>query len=500
MKIVILDRNNAVLEYFSSLLENFDVKTFSNEKESLEYVKNKKDEIDFIFVEEFFYETFIEINLNSFFIILFFEIKDLEIKERIYYSIQKDILPLEFKAKFSIIKKLREYFLKENQKKSELKNIILYKEQHEEIAIQKQLKLFSNELSMFYENDYMIETYFHSKDLLSGDGVLTKRIDENRYFVAVIDAMGKGLSASLTSTNSVGFLHYALIQSLEHNDFNFKYIIESFVNYIKSILIENETLCFVAGYVENNSFEFVNFGMPPIYVDREKIRANNMPVNEWTDEINVSNVEFKKDILMFSDGLIECETKNERLYLTRFKQLLPNFIFLNDILRDYKKNAIQSDDTTIIYLKKEKWEFKKLYSETIDISIDNINEFLRNFDSKIKVENIEKMSFILQELLMNSYEHSALKLQKLKNSVLRKDKIDLENDTEIKAEINILENDLFVKLEYIDNGDGFDIDVLKTLGKDKFHGRGIKMIKSIADGFFYNPKGNGVNIYFIKAK
>ena len=54
------------------------------------------------------------------------------------------------------------------------------------------------------------------------------------------------------------------------------------------------------------------------------------------------------------------------------------------------------------------------------------------------------------------------------------------------------------KLNFWDNGEGFDISILKTLGRNKLHGRGIKMMKSIADAVFYNKQRNGVNIYLKK--
>jgi serine phosphatase RsbU (regulator of sigma subunit) len=497
MKVVILDRNIAVLDYFSFLLKNckIEVKTFLKEKECLKYLADNKD-IDFIFLEDFFYEKFLDKCLNSFLIILSFEIKELNIN-RIYYRMKKDILPLEFNAKFSIIKKLREYFLKEEKEKSKLNEVISYKETQEEMATQKQLKLFSNELTIFYENDFLIETYFHSKDILSGDGLITKRIDENRYFVAIIDAMGKGLGASLTSSNSVGFLNYVLSQALKHKDFNFPKILESFINYVKSILIENETLCFIIGYIENNKFTFVNFGMPPIYIDREKVRSNNMPLSEWSPNPKIDTIEFKKDILMYSDGLIECWTKEEELYLKRFKKLLPKFTFLHDIVTDFKKHAIQSDDTTIIYVKKEKFKFNKIYEKEVAISKENIDKFLKEFDN-FEIAKKEKVEFVLQELLMNSYEHSLLKLGKLKDAILKDNEIKIKGENSIEAKIDIYEDDKFIKIEYSDNGEGFNIDILKTLSRNKLHGRGIKMMKAITDGFFYNYKGNSVNIFIYK--
>jgi serine phosphatase RsbU (regulator of sigma subunit) len=472
MKIIILDRNIAVLEYFSFLLRNFNIITFTNKEDCFNYLENNSD-IDFIFVEDFFYKDFLDKYLDAFLVILSFKIKKLEIKNRVYDYINKDITPLEFQIKFQIIKKLREYFLKEKKEKRELTDVLFYKELQEEMATQKQLKLFRDELTMFYENDFLIESFYKPKDILSGDALLTKRLDENKYFVAIIDAMGKGLSASLTSSNSVGFLSYVISEELNNNNFNFNKIIKNFTNYIKSILIEDEELSFVAGYIENNKFTYANFGMPPIYIDRKKFKPNNLPLSEWNENIQINEVEFQDDILMYSDGLNESETKDGSVYLTRFKELLPKFVFLNDIVKDFKKNAIQSDDTTIIYIKKGKFKLKKIYEKEIKIaSTHDIDEFLKSFN--IEIPKKEKIEFILQELLMNSYEHSFLKLKNLKNAFLKDNKLEIEkNSNFIKVKISIYESDKLIKVHYTDEGKGFDIDILKKLSKNKLHGRGI---------------------------
>jgi len=505
MKVLIYDRNVSVVEYISNIMSKFsniEIQTFNNLTTLLHFLDENNEKIDFVLIEDKFYEEVSGISSNFFLIILTFDISlKIDLSHRIFYKLKKDIPEIEFKSKFDILIKLREYVKNEELEKLTLKEVLAYKDQHEEIAIQKQLKLISNELSMFYENDFIIESYFNPKELLSGDAILTKRVGENRYFFAVIDAMGKGISASLTSINSVGFLYYSITKGIEHNNFNIKRHMEDLVNYTKSILIENEALCLVAGYVDNNILHYANFGMPPIYIDRKKFKPNNMPIHERTPVSNivVSKVKFQKDILMFSDGLIEPFTKDNRLYLSRFKEILPNFTFLKDLTKDFEINAIQGDDTTILYLKKETFKMKKIFKAQIQINKDNIDKFLLEFDKETCLFK-NKIEFLLQELLLNSYEHSSLLLSQKKDSFLRNNQniTHIENQENIIANVELYENDKFIKLNFWDNGEGFDISILKTLGKNKLHGRGIKMMKSIADGVFYNTKRNGINIYLKK--
>jgi hypothetical protein len=90
MKVVVLDRNLAVLDYFSLLLTNckMDVTTFSEEEECLKYLDDNKD-VDFLFIEKFFWKKFVNKYLDSFLIILSFEIKELNMN-RIHYKPVKE--------------------------------------------------------------------------------------------------------------------------------------------------------------------------------------------------------------------------------------------------------------------------------------------------------------------------------------------------------------------------------------------------------------------------
>jgi len=54
--------------------------------------------------------------------------------------------------------------------------------------------------------------------------------------------MGKGLSAAVTSIMSVAFLNHAVDRAIEFNDFNLSSTVESFLVYIKKILLEEEIL------------------------------------------------------------------------------------------------------------------------------------------------------------------------------------------------------------------------------------------------------------------
>jgi hypothetical protein len=123
--------------------------------------------------------------------------------------------------------------------------------------------------------------------------------------------------------------------------------------------------------------------------------------------------------------------------------------------------------------------------------IININNFLKEFDNLKIIEILkDKIKFIIEELLMTSYEYNNL----LKS---KKDEVDIKSS--IESKIEIYENDKFMKIEYSDNEDGLNVDMFKPIVNSLYE-RTINKIKPITDGFFYNSKGNGAYIFFYKDK
>ncbi|RUM56031.1 MAG: hypothetical protein DSY40_02890, partial [Nautilia sp.] len=111
-----------------------------------------------------------------------------------------------------------------------------------------------------------------------------------------------------------------------------------------------------------------------------------------------------------------------------------------------------------------------------------------------------KIVFVLNELLLNLLEHSVLKMKENKQNIIKNDtKIEYNNINRF-ATINIYSNKNFVIITLEDkDGKEFEInDVLKKEWFDRYHGRGIKMLKKLTDGLYYNTKGNRIKVYLKK--
>jgi hypothetical protein len=64
-----------------------------------------------------------------------------------------------------------------------------YQEKQEENALKKQLKLTTNELEMFFENNFMFDIFYKPKDTLDGDMIYSKKLNKNEYLCVMVDAM-----------------------------------------------------------------------------------------------------------------------------------------------------------------------------------------------------------------------------------------------------------------------------------------------------------------------
>ena len=118
---------------------------------------------------------------------------------------------------------------------------------------------------------------------------------------------------------------------------------------------------------------------------------------------------------------------------------------------------------------------------------------------KLDIKVVNRVVFILNELLLNCLEHTVLKISKNKHKIIQKNEKIEYNGEEKFANLLILESENYIILDLDDNGIGFEISkILKSEWFNKYHGRGIKMLKKLSNGIYYNPKGNRVKLFFRK--
>ncbi|MDD3465922.1 MAG: SpoIIE family protein phosphatase [Campylobacterales bacterium] len=394
-------------------------------------------------------------------------------------------------------------------------------------AYKKQIKILRDDLSHKKINDLLFDSFYRPLDILSGDIYGLIKISDGSYFLYLIDAMGKGLSASVTAVISASFINNLAESAVKLENFSIRQTLREYQNFIKKQLNEDEIVCALFMYVDEKAgvMEIANFAMPEIVLQDERgnikiQKANNYPITSYYDMLNVDTVNYTSidKILVFSDGLKDARLPDGSIYgenvYEDFKNSETKNIFLKKI---FSKIVNPEDDLTFVFIAKFKPKIsKKVKLEVLPV-IDEMTKAVDESARKILTkyfkdkERIEVES-ATNELMMNALEHGMLGIKcELKHELLEAHIFEeyvesmisqlVQCDVQtIKMEIceGLIKGHKAVIIKIGDCGSGFDVSLtLKALSLDKnmrFNGRGIIMSDNVLDALFYNDIGNEVTI------
>ncbi|HIJ60792.1 MAG TPA: response regulator [Nitrospirae bacterium] len=441
--------------------------------------------------------------------------------------------PINFDNLYSAIEIATQRVILENlQRKTQEQELELFKYREkyhslqQERAFKKELRIIRNDLFMRKIDldcagikEWHCSHLFKPLDIMSGDSYLIRKIDDKKYLITLIDAMGKGLSASVTAILSTSYINHLSNKYREAGNFSLKECIESYYDFIQTELLEDEIVCvsFIFIDFKNCLMHYALFSMPPLLLLDENneikmIKSNNPPIMKFhmpfvIGEYDLSSV---TKMLFYTDGLNECFSKKNELYADYLiedfskshsaKELYSRFSVLMDNL---------TDDITIIFLNllnSSSINRQFLIENKIkDITVitDEINNLLMDY---LKADELPVFMCALSEIIYNAYEHGNIDLDSEKKKILiSTDKyeeylIEYEKDNKkcilVKIIINEYNDYTMVNVIITDEGKGFDVSLLYDSGKDntQLSGRGVRIAESILDGIYYNRLGNEATI------
>jgi len=158
------------------------------------------------------------------------------------------------------------YLREQREKKlNDLETKGKYNSLQEELAFAKELNIIRNDFYyQMHENSSiaLIDFFYKPLDVLSGDSYSAREIDKNTQLYFIIDGMGKGLSASLSSMLLTSYVNHMVDKRVD--DFNLKSLINSALEYIKPILLEDEAMAadFILIDYKNSKMHYAKFAMP----------------------------------------------------------------------------------------------------------------------------------------------------------------------------------------------------------------------------------------------
>jgi len=393
-------------------------------------------------------------------------------------------------------------------------------------AHSKQIKILRDDLSHKRQDGFLFESFYKPLDILSGDIYGLVKVSDESSFIYIVDAMGKGLSASVTAVISASFINNLADNAVANGIFNLKNIVETYQSFIRKQLNEDEIVCAVFVYINSidDVIEVANFSMPEIlYLDNGEIRtikANNYPITQYFEGVKIEKIEAKniERLLISSDGLQDARLESGGVYRESMYEDFMTSHTKNIFLKKLFSKALNpEDDLAFVFI--SRYEPQVLKKAELEL-LPNIESIVECVDKKLRVylseyfdsKNMMQVECALNEVLMNAVEHGTLNISYTQKHLLLESHVyedyleeaisrleDMEGKKiKVCFEEVLLKNRKAVIIKVKDSGSGFDVGTtLKALSLNKnirFNGRGILMSDNALDALFYNEKGNEANM------
>lgn len=398
-----------------------------------------------------------------------------------------------------------------------------YTSYQEDLSFAKELNILRNDFYYQMINSdgiTLVDFLYHPLDIMSGDSYSARIVDNDTTFYLVVDGMGKGLSASLTTMIMTSFINYFVDKMLKADNFNLNLLILESIEFIRPILLPEESLSIDYIVINNreNLLYYSKFAMPSTLMENSKnkivkIKSNNPPLSKWQegfllDSIDISDI---GKFLIYSDGLVENTTKYEdKVYIDFIEK-----DFLNSFTReDFKDSFLekikhQEDDITLIYIHRLNQTSVKLANKTFSSTlqeIDSANSWYMSLWEEITPDKkiLSSINLVFTELYMNAYEHGNLGIDAgSKHILIENDEyfdtlLEKEKKTNKKISVKVdrvkHNSYSYIITQITDEGDGFDTQLLSEIFRSSqtFNGRGVFISRKNSLGIYYNSKGNSV--------
>lgn len=441
--------------------------------------------------------------------------------------------PIQFKLLRNAINNTVESVVLEhllNKSREKELELLKYKDMYNTIqhdaTLRKELHIMRNDMFKKYFHDgdnpvtyngWQVEVFYKSLDIVSGDTYTCRTLDNGNVVIFIADAMGKGVSAAITSLVSVSLTNYIIKQHDSNkcisSEEEIRFIAEQCVSFMRENLVEDEVLCAIFAYFDfkENKLQYASFSMPRILLQTttgsiEKLPSNNLPIMPYVVDIAIDSVDLSNvsKVALFTDGIVESETKDGVLYSAYLNENFSQSPFLKSFFNNaYTYLDDFYDDVTLFFIRRPFTNIikeKVYYFPTKYDKLDEASETIRQemVDCGIDVDRHDSFFTALSECIMNAYEHGNLAIKfAIKHELIKNG--DYEEEL-LKKEKN---NDKMITIRYVycndneskyiivgirDEGSGYPETVFKNAIGDttKFNGRGIKIIDYYTDIFFFS--------------
>lgn len=432
-------------------------------------------------------------------------------------------------AKIKAHARTRELSKKTYKQNRELAYYQLHTEREHELVEH----IFDNALENRFLLPELIEFNLSPASMFNGDLFLMAPSCTGGVYVLMGDFTGHGLAAAMGALPASKIFYSMTQKGLSVGD------IAAELNHTLYDLLPGNMFC-AATILELNSsgrsFSAWLGGLPDGFLlskdgkIKQKLTSRHMALgilDEYEFERDTVYVEtdLNDKIILYTDGVIEAENNRGEFFseerLLR-KVSAPSFTELGSIVESVKRftgKQEQQDDLSLALIKCLPSPIKPKLSDEymstpLNVSMSLDAERLKSTDPVLDVvemicaikgcsDHRSNLFLLISETFNNALEHGVLGLESsLKDSddgfcqyyELRAERLADLTDGEIKLDISYIPDNPKISFTITDSGSGF----IKTDTHDdsNFHGRGLSLIKEIAESVNLNECGNKITVTY----
>lgn len=362
---------------------------------------------------------------------------------------------------------------------------------------------------------WLVDLKQNARDIMSGDSYSTVRGEGDRLLLYLADAMGHGLSASVTSMLATAFFnHVALGCACRH--FGFIHLCKACFSFVANNLLEDETL---SGLVleldpQQKKLRFAGCGLPAMLLVRhgqlERVCYANPPISCYTPPLKIQELDLDgvTDILLATDGLMDGPLRSGGTYRTQLPDDLLTTATAGQLFDRYLAicdDDANDDDITLIRLTAiGSGTLGEQHQLAAPGSLKGIEGLQQQVLELLKQagadgEALDNFELALTEGLLNAFEHGCLRIGQGKSDLIQAGMY----EERILAQTPVIGDEIRLTLtlsprtsgfsawvEIADPGPGYDFNELSTCNVTELSGRGLMVIKRMADLMRHNQTGN----------
>jgi hypothetical protein len=216
--------------------------------------------------------------------------------------------------------------------------------EEQEKAYNKQKTIIHNDFTN--SQKFQVDIFYQPSDILSGDSYSLYQTVNGDILVYVVDAMGHGISPSLTAYSTSSIIKHSI-----KNSSSFEDLMKNLLDNVQNILTDEEQLtCGFFWFSKDlKTLQYIIAGMyPALILDGNEIisaKANNIPFMNFAIDFSISTIELKdfQKLLIYTDGLVEDTQEID----VNIEKLLMNDDYTIEVFEKLDYLELE-DDTTIL--------------------------------------------------------------------------------------------------------------------------------------------------------